>query len=791
MLLRRALLRELARGKWSLLAALTGLSVAVASVSAVHLLNARVERSMERLQPFGAPAYIARSEDGANITIADYAHLDSFRVRGEIPRLEAIVPLLEGELGGGWRLLGVDWVAMRSAGLDIEGATSTETPIDFAKFLTTRSVLIPESLDDQALPQGFDHSLIVLGTHSGSDERQLVADIATASELLHQQEISALALFLTPDPSPFLDLLDRLFIGVGAVRSASLDQDLLGPGYVISSPDEEFPVRRFLSAIMFNLGALSILCLLVAGFIAYQSAVGTATRRAPLLQLFRAMGTEAVQVSRMVYAESATLGGIACLVGLPLGLAATSLVVRLGGLDETHQSVLDTWLLVKVLLVGIGISLLGTALAQPREETREPKPWRAALLMMVALCATLFGLFLGLPGAFLTLAGLFLLLAQAAWLKMHWISRMRLPGLSLRARQILRGAGIQALRLFPVVSAFILALAVALAMQLMVSNLKQDFDAFLDQRLDGDLTLDAGNGAISAQEVRFIASLPGIESIRRVEAAKARVGSLPVEVRLIDYSPEQLARYGAPSNTPNHAVLANGQLARQLDTRMSVEITGSIGRVQAAVAHEFNDFGALGPRMVVSRVLGSRIIGHSQIESLRLYLAPDAQVELRSRLEQDLDLSVRSTEELRENAKQALKDTFWVSDALSLMALAVAVFGIITGFNQLHLTRLKEFRLLRGVGMSSRQLLILVAGQSGTFALLATPFSLSLALVMTWVLCQHINPLAFGFSVSMGVDWGILLLFTSIGLLVAPLASLLPWRMTKEVSDVATSDEYL
>ncbi len=789
MLLRRALLRELARGKWSLLAALIGLSVAVASVTAVHFLNARVERSMEQLQPFGAPAYIARSADGADISIADYARLESLRVGGEIPRVEVIVPLIEGELGGGWRILGMDWVAMRSAGEGLE-ATDSETPIDFTKLLTTRSVLIPESLEGQALPEGFDNSLIVLGTHSGSDERQLVADIATASELLHQQEISALALFLTPESSPFLDLLDRLFVGLGAVRSTSLDQDLLGPGYVIASPDEEFPVRRFLSAIMFNLGALSVLCLLVAGFIAYQSAVGTAMRRAPLLQIFRAMGTEAVQVSRMVYAESAMLGCIACLVGLPLGLAATNLVVRLGGLDEAHQSVPDNWLVVKVLLVGIGISLLGTALAEAREETRELKPWRIAFSLLVALAAILFGFLYGLPGAFLALGGMFLLLAQIAWLKMRWISRMQLPDLSLRGRQILRAASIQALRLFPVVSAFILALAVALAMQLMVSNLKQDFDAFLEQRLDGDLMLDAGNDGLSEQEVRSIASLPGIASIRRVETSKARVGSLPIQVRVIDYSREQLARYGAPANIPDHAVLVNGQLARQLESRSAVEITGSIGRVQAPVAHEFNDFGALGPRMVVSRVLGSRILGNSQIESLRLHLEPDAKFEIRSRLRQELDFSVRSAEELRENAQQALEDTFWVSDALSFVALAVAVFGIITGFNQLHLTRLKEFRLLRGVGMSSRQLLILVAAQSGTFALLAVPFSLTLALIMTWVLCQHINPLAFGFSISMGVDWGLLFLFTSTGLLVAPLASLLPWRMTKEVSDVATSDEY-
>ena len=789
MLLRRALLRELVRGKWSLLAALIGLSVAVASVTAVHLLNARIERNMEQLQPAGLPAYVARSDDGSDISIAEYAQLGSSEARGEFPRVEAIVPLIEGELDGGWRILGLDWVAMRNAGRGI-GARGTENPIDFTKLLTTRSVLIPESLDSQDLPERFDDSLSVLGTHSGSNERMLVADIATASELLGQREISALALVLTLDASPLLDFLDGLFVGVGAVRSSSVDQDILGPGFVISTPDEEFPVRRFVSAIMFNLGVLSILCLLVAGFIAYQSASSTALRRAHLLQRLHAMGTDAPRISRLVYAESAVFGFIACLVGLPLGLAAANLAVRLGGVEAEHPAVLDYWLLLKVLLVGLGISLLGTALAQPREETRQIKPWRIGLSLVVASAAMVIGFFYGLPGAFLTLGGLFLLLVQVSWLKMRWISRMRLAELSLHARQILRGASNQAQRLFPVVSAFILALAVALAMQLMVSNLKQDFDVFLDQRLDGDLTLNSAKGVISEAEVRSIASLPGVQSMRLVETADTRVGALSVQVRLIDYSAQQLRRYGASIDTPNEAVLVNGQLARHLRTRSRVEVAGSLGRVELPVAHEFNDFGALGPRMVMSRELGRRIIAHAQVESVRLQVEPSAESQLRSRLEQDLGFSVRSTSELRNSANRALRDTFWVSDVLSFVALLVAVFGIITGFNQLHLTRLKEFRLLRGVGMSSGQLLAVVAAQSGTVALLAIPFSLALALTMSWVLCQHINPLAFGFSISMGLDWGLLLLFTAMGLLVAPLASLLPWRMTKEASDVATSDEY-
>lgn len=789
MLLRRALLRELERGKWSLLAAILGLTVAVASVVAVHLLNVRIERNMEQLQPFGASAYIARTQDGSDISIADYARLAVSRARGEFPQVEAIVPLIEGELGGGWRMLGMDWVAVRGAGQDI-GVTATRQPIDFAKLLTTRSVLVHESLDSQSLPEGIDESLDVLGHHSGSDKRLLVADIATASELLGQREVSALVLYLMPETKPLLDLLDRLFVGVGAVRSSSVEQDILGPGFVISAPDDEFPVRRFVSAIMFNLGVLSILCLLVAGFIAYQSASGTAARRAPLLTRLHAMGTDARQLSRFVYAESALFGCIACLIGFPLGVSAASFAVRMGGVETEPHTTFDLWLLIKVVLVGFGVSLVGTALAQRSENVCQTKPWRIPLVVLLACGSMAIGWFYGLPGAFLLLAGLFALLVQVAWLTMRWISRMRLANLSMRTRQILRGASSQGQRLFPVVSAFILALAVALAMQLMVSSLKKDFDGFLDQRLEGDLSISSAMNHIGEEDIQALASLSGVRSVHTVETANARVGPLKVQVRVIEYAPEQLGRYQASRDTPVDAVLINGQLARKLDDRFHLEITGTLGRMEVRVAHEFNDFGALGPRVVMSRTLAQRLFASLEIESLRLAVNSDEESAIRSAIEQKFEFSVRSSSELRASANSALEDTFWVSDILSLVALMVAVFGIVTGFNQLHLARLKEFRLLRGVGLSSRQLFVLVAAQSGTLALLALPFSISLALIMSWVLCQHINPLAFGFSINMSMDWGLTLGFTCIGLLVAPMASLLPWRMTKEASDVATSDEY-
>lgn len=572
MLLHRALLRELARGKWSLLAALVGLSVAVASVTAVHLLNSRVALNLDQLQPLGLAAHLARRDDGADILIQDYGALTEKLARGELEEISALIPLIEGTSRDGWRILGVDWVALRTT-RNQSASPSPRLEVEITDLLTTPSVLVSETLGAQEKVRVDGQSLRVLGAHSTGDDQLLLADIATASELLEQTEISALALIEKTARVSRVDLLDRLFVGLGAIDSRNLSQDILGLGYIVSAPDEEFPIRRFVSAVMFNLGVLSVLCLLVAGFIAFQSSAGTVQRRAPLMERFASMGASSGRLRRLVYGESAAVGLIACAVGIPLGIATANLAIQMGDLRANQALQLDFWLVSKAIVLGVGVSLLGTALAQRRIGAPGKfmrLPW---LKLLIGPALVALGLTAGLLGAFLMLGGLFLFSVQLAWLMLGWISRLPLKQMGIRRRDVIRGAGNQARKLFPVVSAFILALSVALAMQLMVSSLKDDFDLFLDQRLDGELSLEGGSRGFSPDDVVRLASLPGVRHARAVETATARIGRHRVQVRIIAYSPSELARYGAPPNTGKDNVLINGQLSRELNNSGNVTLS--------------------------------------------------------------------------------------------------------------------------------------------------------------------------------------------------------------------------
>ena len=92
----RAQLRFLWRFRGSMVSALLGMTIGVASVVGVHLLSARVEdRVNQQSQPLGdVDLYLKKTV----LTDADYFRLRARMRSGELPGVAALLPLLEGEV---------------------------------------------------------------------------------------------------------------------------------------------------------------------------------------------------------------------------------------------------------------------------------------------------------------------------------------------------------------------------------------------------------------------------------------------------------------------------------------------------------------------------------------------------------------------------------------------------------------------------------------------------------------------------------------------------------------------
>jgi len=113
-LLVKSQLRFLARSPWSAATALIGVALGVASVVAVHLIGAEVQRSLDATAP---PHLTTLSHvlDRDGLGADDYFDLrDAWRNQPGVG-LRGLVPLVEGQvLVGGTpaQLTGADWLAL-------------------------------------------------------------------------------------------------------------------------------------------------------------------------------------------------------------------------------------------------------------------------------------------------------------------------------------------------------------------------------------------------------------------------------------------------------------------------------------------------------------------------------------------------------------------------------------------------------------------------------------------------------------------------------------------------------
>jgi putative ABC transport system permease protein len=86
--------------------------------------------------------------------------------------------------------------------------------------------------------------------------------------------------------------------------------------------------------------------------------------------------------------------------------------------------------------------------------------------------------------------------------------------------------------------------------------------------------------------------------------------------------------------------------------------------------------------------------------------------------------------------------TFAITEVLRWLAGLVAFVGVVSALMALHLDRLREFAVLRAMGLSRAGLAGVVGGQSGLLGLVAGLWSIPLGIALAGLLVFVINPTA-------------------------------------------------
>lgn len=793
--------------------ALAGVAVGVAVVVAIDLANESARRSfrLATVATAGAATHeITATGDDLDESLLATLRVE-LGLRAVAPVVDDAV--LVGEPPGRpLRLLGLDPWSERPFRSFLAGETAA-TSLELTRFLTEPGAVLLERDTAARLGVGLGgelevgvagrrETLRVVGLLDPRDDGSRAAlanlalvDIATAQELLDRPgRLSRLELALSEDDPSTLSKLEaiarRLPPGVSIARTASRPETL----------------EQMTRAFRFNLRALSLLALLCGSFLIYNALTFSVVQRRDLFARLRAIGLRRGEILALVLGEAAVLGALGGAIGLALGVALgrglTALVLTT--IRDLYFAVAAEGFATPMASLARG-ALLGLAAAVaaaivPAIEAAASPP-RATLLrseletrvQRLAGIAALAGVLFVAGGALLfalstrslplSLAAFFLVLLGVAfaipWLlargmaqaaKLFARSRGR-AGFYLRTGARAVGAALS--RTGVAVAALALAVSVSIAVAVMIGSFRQAVQVWLDKALVGDLYVstpsrlpNATHLRIPAETIAAIRTLPGVDRVNTLRTLLLEnPGELPARVVGLDLDARGRAAFsfkeGEPSEVwkamaerPDAAILAEPFAYRRgLHAGDTFELPTPDGRKRFFVAGIDYDYGSdQGVAMFTAESFRAHF-GEHEVAVLAVFARGKAGLGELARAIADTAppgaLEVQESATLKAMSVEIFDRTFAITGVLRLLAIAVAVLGILAALAAYELDRGRELALLRALGLTRGQLLVLVGAETGWIGLAAGLFSLPLGALLSALMVHVINRRSFGWSMEL------------------------------------------
>ena len=819
----RALLRHPLRHPWQLGLTVLGIALGVAVVLAVDLANTSARRGFE-LAMNRITGHATHRILGGPRGVPDTVYTRLRVERGIRP----VAPVVAGYLphadqpGQLLQILGVDPFAeapFRDLAADLSGGDFDLRTL----LLNPDAALLPEALGAEVVLRRGGQRLTLrrAGTLRGAAlEGLIITDIATAQTSLGR-----------PGKLDHIDLI--LPKGPAGERLATELRAWLPPDLRLERPAERNQATADLSAAFsLNLTAMSLLALVVGMFLIYNAITFSVVQRRALLGTMRALGVSRRELFVGVLGEALLLGLAGTLLGGVLGVWLGSGLVHLVSRSindlyyvlSIRELVIEPWSLTKGVALGL-LATLGAAWLPAREAADAPPGavlsrahletrWRAALPRLA-----LAGLGL-LAGGSLMLAathslvagfaGLFLLILGCALLTppiIVGLVRLNQPltaRLGLLARMANRDVARHLSRTGIAIAALMVAFSATVGVGVMVDSFRSGVAIWINDLLNADLYLappsieDGGDrsDALNPEALTVLRDTPGVGAVSTYRTLKIELDRRPVTLIATELAPASQAGYHLIAGDADtawrlfqsgEAVLISEPLAyrRDLSAGDQIELLTRQGPHAFAIAGVFLDYGSEHGRILLHRSGYERYWNDPTVGSAAVFAAADADLTaLRTRLRERLGpiqpLLIRSNRDIQGITMDIFDRTFTITNVLRLLAILVAVVGVLSALLALQLERAREFAVLRATGMTAGEIGGLVSLQTGFMGaaagLLAMPAGLLLAAVLIFV----INRRAFGWSLPFQVDPLLLLETLALATGAALLAGLYPiWRMAR------------
>jgi putative ABC transport system permease protein len=198
--------------------------------------------------------------------------------------------------------------------------------------------------------------------------------------------------------------------------------------------------------------------------------------------------------------------------------------------------------------------------------------------------------------------------------------------------------------------------------------------------------------------------------------------------------------------------------------------------------------------VVFDREAFSRHFGDSRPASLTVYLKPGADTDaVRSDLMHSFGaahrMSIFTNRSLRAEVLRIFDATFAITWALEVIAITVAVLGIVATLITVIVERRRELAMLRLIGASRGQVQRMVVSEAALLGGISQLLGLGVGVVLSLVLIYVINVQSFGWSIQFHVPFGFLAQLSLVLVIATAIAGLYPARraaqtfLTEQVGD--------
>lgn len=637
-----------------------------------------------------------------------------------------------------------------------------------------------------------------------------VAGLLSPGSGLAEEALEGLLLVDISTAQELLDSVGRLS-RIDLILTDAKQAGALPPGVeLLESSQRKRSLVAMSRAFFLNLQALSLLSLLVSVLLVYNIMSFLVVQRQPQLARLRTLGVTGRELGALVLAEAAALAAVGTLLGEPLGVLLGRGLVRLvtRTVDDLYFAVevtalaVSPWVLAKGAALALGASLLaawGPARWAARTRSRSLLEHQARRATAGAFALGLLGLgaswvgLLRFSGLASSLASMFVLIAGLALVTPELVRRCntlveRVPG-PLTWRLAARSAGRNLSRTGVALAALMVAVSATVGIGVMVQCFRGSLVRWLEHTLSADVYVGwadrnaARTGRpLPPELVERLAALPQVETYslqRSTEAGEIALSAVQLNergkrgYRLLE---------GSWEGFDEGAVLLSEPLARRLGlaTGSALRLRTLEGPRDFRVAGVFLDYVSDTGYALMALAVLRRDFGDQGVSALALDARPGQLEPLLAEIRRtlgDRPLQARANRSIKQLSLEIFERTFAVTGVLRLLAVVIAFAGMLSALLALQLERVKEFAILRCLGLTPADVRGLVRLETTLAGLWCGLLAVPAGLLLAYAMVHFINRRAFGWSLDFEIPW---LVLAQAPLLALSSAWLAAWLAARE-----------